>query len=57
MAVITSHKSENILPDTISVFPYDVSKKANLAISILLNAMDRKFDVKHDHKISTLEAD
>ena len=55
MTVIASHKSEVLLPDTISALKYDVSKKANLAINILLNAMDRKFEVKHDHKISTLE--
>lgn len=55
MAVIVSHKTENLLPQGIPVLKNDVSKKANLAISILLNAMDRKFDVKHDHKIDTLE--
>ena len=55
MAVIISHKTEPLLPKGISVLKNDISKKANLAISILLNAMDRKFDVKHDHKIDTLE--
>lgn len=55
MAVIASHESEALLPDSIRVFQNDASKKANLAINILLNAMDRKFDVKHDHKISILE--
>lgn len=55
MAVIASHESEALLPKSIHVFQNDVSKKANLAINILLNAMDRKFDVKHDHKISMLE--
>lgn len=55
MAVIVSHKTENLLPKGISVLKNDISKKANLATSILLNAMDRKFDVKHDHKIDTLE--
>lgn len=57
MAVIASHKSKALLPDTLHILTNDVSKKANLAINILLNAMDRKFNVKHDHKISTLEAD
>lgn len=55
MAVIVSHKTESLLPQGIPVIKNDISKKANLAISILLNAMDRKFDVKHDHKIDTLE--
>lgn len=55
MTVITSHESESLLPNSIHVLQNDISKKANLAINILLNAMDRKFDVKHDHKISMLE--
>lgn len=52
MVAITSHESEVLLPDSIHILKNDISKKANLAINILLNAMDRKFDVKHDHKIS-----
>lgn len=56
MVAITSHESEALLPDSIHVLKNDISKKANLVINILLNAMDRKFDVKHDHKISMLEA-
>lgn len=55
MVAITSHESEALLPDSIHVLKNDISKKANLVINILLNAMDRKFDVKHDHKISMLE--
>lgn len=57
IAVIASGESQTLLPDTIHVLKNDVSRKANLAINILLNAMDRKFDVKHDHKISTLGTD
>ena len=52
MVAITSHESEVLLPDSIHVLKNDISKKANLAINLLLNAMDRKFEVKHDHKIS-----
>lgn len=55
MAVIASNESEALLPNTIQILKYDISKKANLAINLLLNAMDRKFDVMHDHKISVLE--
>lgn len=55
MMVIASHESEALLPASIHVLKNDISKKANLAINILLNAMERKFDVKHDHKISMLE--
>lgn len=56
MAVIASSESAALLPNSIHAFKYDSSKKANLAINLLLNAMDRKFEVKHDHKISTLDA-
>lgn len=51
MAVISSNETENILPKSIHLIRNDISKKANLAINILLNALDRKFDVKHDHKV------
>lgn len=57
MIAIASHESEALLPDSIRVLKNDISKKANLAINILLNAIDRKFDVKHDHKISLLDTD
>lgn len=51
MKVIIPNNLENILPDEISTIENDVAKKANVSISILLNAIDRKFDIKHDHKI------
>lgn len=51
LTVISSNDSHIILPDTIHVVNNDISKKANLAINILLNAMDRKFEVTHDHKV------
>ena len=51
MVVISSDDTVHILPEEITVLKNDVSKKANLAINILLNAMDKKFDVAHDYKI------
>ena len=51
LTVISSNDSHIILPDTIHVVKNDISKKANLAINILLNAMDRKFEVTHDHRV------
>ncbi|MFU0828126.1 MAG: Transcriptional regulator LacI family [Lachnoclostridium sp.] len=50
-AVINLSGSKAILPDDVHVVNIDISKKANLVINILLNAMDRKFDVTHDHKV------
>lgn len=51
MAVISANHTEHILPSQIQVIKNDVSKKANIAINILLNAMDKIFDVTHDHKV------
>lgn len=51
MVVISSDETSHILPEEITVLKNDVSKKANLAINILLNAMDHKFDVAHDYKV------
>ncbi len=51
MAVISSDETSHILPDDIKIIRNDISKKANLVISISLNAIDRKFDVAHDYKV------
>lgn len=51
MAVISSDETSHILPDGIKIIRNDISKKANLVISITLNAIDRKFDVAHDYKV------
>ena len=29
----------------------DLEKKANLAMSIMMNALEKKFDVKHEYKV------
>ena len=51
MVVISSNETSHILPDEIKVIRHDISKKANLAINIMLNAIDHKFDVSHDYKV------
>ena len=51
MVGISANHTEHILPDNVRVIKNDVTKKANVAINILLNALDRIFDVTHDHKI------
>lgn len=51
MVVISSNETSHILPDEIKVIRNDISKKANLAINIMLNAIDHKFDVAHDYKV------
>lgn len=51
MAVITSQENDITLPANIKVFHNDVSKKANLTINVLLNSLERNFDLKHDLKV------
>ena len=54
MTVISCSEYEPPLPESVYVYQNDITKKANLTINILLNALDRKFEVKHDHKIAPL---
>lgn len=51
ITVICGSESNRILPDTLSVQKYDIEKKANVAINLMMNGIDRKFDVTHDYKI------
>ena len=52
MTVITSSAYSHMLPDSTDILEHDTSKKANVAINLLLNAIDRKFDVNHIYEIS-----
>lgn len=49
--VISSNEIDHTIPETVKIIRNDVSKKANLAINILMNALDKKFDVDHVYKI------
>lgn len=51
LLVIMDHESGGYLPETIRVLQYDMEKKANLSISIMMNALEKKFDVKHEYKV------
>lgn len=51
MAVITSSTYSHILPVSTDILEHDTSKKANVAINLLLNAIDRKFDVNHTYEL------
>lgn len=51
MLVISYDENAQILSPEIKTIKNDISKKANLAINILLNALDHKFDVAHDYKV------
>lgn len=51
MCVITSQEHDTTLPPDIAVIHNDVSKKANLAINVLLNSLERNFELEHDLKV------
>lgn len=51
MCIITSEDHSMMLPHGAHSIQLDTAKKANLCISILMNAIDRKFDVAHDYPL------
>lgn len=51
MVVISSEENQRVLPQTIRVVHNDISKKANLTMNILLNALNRNFELDHDCKV------
>ena len=55
MTVITSNAYSHMLPESTSILESDTSKKANVAINLLLNAIDRKFVVNHIYEINILD--
>ncbi len=48
MCVITSEDHTTMLPHGVRSIQIDTDRKANLCINILMNAIDRKFDVAHE---------
>ena len=51
MLVITSEEAAALLPSGTKTLYINVEKKANLSINLLLNAIDRKFEVAHEFKV------
>ena len=49
--VITSQEQDITLPSDAKVLHNDVSKKANLTINVLLNSLERNFELEHDMKV------
>ncbi len=50
-AAILSDEEFYLLPDDIKVLKNNASKKANMTINILLNALNRNFDIEHELKV------
>lgn len=54
LTVISSHAFSHLLSENVTHLENDALKKANLAINLLLNAIDRKFVINHKHLIDIL---
>ena len=51
VVVISSESNPQIYSGNIKTIHYDIEKKANLAMNIMMNAIEKKFDVKHEYKV------
>lgn len=51
LIVISSKEKEPLIYNNVKVLHNDISKKANFAINVLLNVLEKKFDLSHDMKI------
>ncbi|WP_026512260.1 MULTISPECIES: LacI family DNA-binding transcriptional regulator [unclassified Butyrivibrio] len=51
LIVISTLDSENTVPPKSLTIHNDINKKANLAVNIMMNALEKKFDVKHEYKV------
>ena len=51
MVVISTEENKNLFPNITNIIYNDVSKKANLTMNILLNALNHNFDLDHDCKV------
>lgn len=51
ICVITSEADSVLVPSKVKRIINNDNKKANITINIVMNALDKNFDVTHDHKI------
>lgn len=51
MYIIAPEEDSSLLPAEANVIHTNIDKKANLSINLLLNAMERKFEVAHEFKV------
>lgn len=57
MTVLASQDSIELLTEGCRKIEDDISKKANVTINLLLNAMDRHFTVEHRHCLNLIDSD
>lgn len=51
MAIVSCEEEPIIYSSEIKSIHHDIEKKANLAMNIMMNAFEKKFDVKHEYKV------
>lgn len=51
LCAIVSSGEETLLPASVRYIINNEQKKANVTMNIVMNAIDRNFDITHDHKI------
>ena len=51
MVIISTNEAQGHHLQTIKCIHHDIEKKANLAMNIMMNALEKKFDVKHEYKV------
>ena len=51
LVIVTTDASSDLYSSLAKIIHQDIEKKANLAMNIMMNALEKKFDVKHEYKI------
>ena len=51
LVIVTNDASSDLYSSLVKTIHHDIEKKANLAMNIMMNALEKKFDVKHEYKI------
>ena len=51
LVIVTNDATPGIYSSLTRTIHHDIEKKANLAMNIMMNALEKKFDVKHEYKI------
>nr|WP_297770325.1 LacI family DNA-binding transcriptional regulator [uncultured Butyrivibrio sp.] len=51
LVVVSCEDNLHVYSKGLKTIHYDIEKKANLAMNIMMNAIEKKFDVKHEYKV------
>ncbi len=51
LVIVTNDTTPSVYSSLVKTIHHDIEKKANLAMNIMMNALERKFDVKHEYKV------